>query len=212
MPWEPNSNVLRVVTISDTHSRRPPIPPGDIFIHAGDLTGCGTADQLRAVVFWISGLLHPIKLIVAGNHDACLCKPFLGQLDGNTDAAADIDWNAAGITYLEHSSSEIQVRGRTLKVFGSPYTPAFGNWAFQYPSSYRPAPKWDDIPCDTDILITHGPVRGLLDQGYFGPAGCSQLKTSIEQIRPFLHVFGHIHEARGHMNITWDTGVCNTLD
>ncbi len=63
------------------------------------------------------------------------------------------------------------------------------------------------IPQDIDLLITHTPpyTLGNLDAIHDGtPVGCEELtrrltapSSSAEAIRPLLHVFGHIHEARG---------------
>lgn len=35
-------NQIKVICISDTHGNQPPIPPGDLLVHAGDLTEVGT--------------------------------------------------------------------------------------------------------------------------------------------------------------------------
>jgi Icc-related predicted phosphoesterase len=61
---------------------------------------------------------------------------------------------------------------------------------------------WDAIPDDTDIVITHGPPRGILDRAArvgIG-VGCEFLAARIDEICPQLHVFGHIHEAYGRLN------------
>jgi hypothetical protein len=42
------------------------------------------------------------------------------------------------------------------KFYGSPYTPAFCEWAFQL-NETDAIEKWKKIPEDTEILITHGP-------------------------------------------------------
>ena len=58
--------------------------------------------------------------------------------------------------------------------------------------------RWDDIPNNTDILITHGPPHGIRD---FTPnnlqVGCELLRERVEVLKPLLHVFGHIHGAYG---------------
>lgn len=59
------------------------------------------------------------------------------------------------------------------------------------------------IPADIDILITHTPPHavGGLDKIHDGTSvGCEELTrklTDDREIRPMLHLFGHIHEARG---------------
>jgi len=65
---------------------------------------------------------------------------------------------------------------------------------------------WSKIPDDTDVLITHGPPYGVLDQcpdTYGAPshAGCPELCKAVEKIPSIkLHVFGHIHEGYGQVD------------
>lgn len=48
------------------------------------------------------------------------------------------------------------------KVYGSPYTPDYHGWAFMY--NKKDASKvWEQIPDDTDILLTHGPPFGKVE-------------------------------------------------
>jgi hypothetical protein len=61
-------------------------------------------------------------------------------------------------TYLDHEMVEVE----GLKIFGSPYQPLFYNWGFQYHNS-RANEIWSKIPEGVDILLTHGPPRGILD-------------------------------------------------
>lgn len=62
--------------------------------------------------------------------------------------------------------------------------------------------KWQLIPSDTDVLITHGPPFGRLDEVESGNhQGCEELIREIEgRIKPQLHVFGHIHEGYGFVS------------
>jgi Icc-related predicted phosphoesterase len=64
------------------------------------------------------------------------------------------------------------------------------------------AERWAHIPDDTEILITHGPPHGIGDQTQSGlHAGCEDLRTRVRQVRPALHLFGHIHEGHGRWQI-----------
>jgi Icc-related predicted phosphoesterase len=63
--------------------------------------------------------------------------------------------------------------------------------------------KWDMIPDDVNILITHGPPNEIRDfvsnwrQGDMN-VGCELLRHQLDnRIKPVLHVFGHIHGAYG---------------
>jgi len=59
--------------------------------------------------------------------------------------------------------------------------------------------KWDKIPEETDILVTHGPPYGYLDTigDYGAHVGDIALSKFVERIKPRLHVFSHIHEHGG---------------
>jgi Icc-related predicted phosphoesterase len=62
--------------------------------------------------------------------------------------------------------------------------------------------KWNNIPTDIDVLITHGPPNGYGDlvNNWRQPntnVGCELLRNRIEEIKPILNVFGHIHEGYG---------------
>lgn len=76
--------------------------------------------------------------------------------------------------------------------------PEFHNWAFNLPRGKSCLEKWDLIPNDTDILITHTPPIGHGDFCYSGVrAGCVELLTTVqERVKPRYHIFGHIHEGR----------------
>ena len=115
-----------------------------------------------------------------------------------------------GVRYLEHESltlklggGEAGVEGREIKVFASPYSPAHGLWAFSYEED-QARELWDQIPGDTDILITHTPPKGHCDKTTKdGRVGCEALLRRLGVVKPRLHVCGHIHEGRGAELITW---------
>jgi Icc-related predicted phosphoesterase len=194
---------IRVVCISDTHNNHDstsPLPNGDILIHAGDLTHSGTKDELFDALSWLHDQPHPIKLFVAGNHDWALT---------DTELVQDIRTRYPSLTYLQDSKTCINVRGRELTVYGSPQTPKYGSWPFQYPRihnsslhSEKLSSPWTDVPPHTDILITHGPPEHHLDNNGLG---CAALLQTLWRIKPRLHVFGHIHAARGVERVSWDT-------
>ena len=83
--------------------------------------------------------------------------------------------------------------------FFSPWQPEFCAWAFNVQrESERIRSIWDEIPLDTDILITHGPPHSILDATKNGEhVGCKFLYQRVQLVKPKLHVFGHIHEAYG---------------
>ncbi|RKP27380.1 Metallo-dependent phosphatase-like protein, partial [Syncephalis pseudoplumigaleata] len=180
----------RFVCMSDTHNSVDgefPVPEGDVLIHAGDLTYTGTKRQVANTVTWLTNLPHPVKLIIAGNHDL-------------TQAIRSIWAMAAGhgIHYLEDAAHRLDGAHGGWLVYGSPWQPEFGGWAFNKPRGAPLREVWDRIPEATDILITHGPPRGILDRVVTGEScGCDDLLVRVQTVRPIVHIFGHIHEGRG---------------
>ena len=210
LPAQQSPTDIRAVCISNTHGTQPLLPPGDVLLHAGDLTQSGTLPELCDALAWLSMQSHPVKVFIAGNHDGALAEP---------ETRAYIHQAYPALTYLENDAVEVTVRGRTLRIYGSPYTPQYGTWAFQYPrfrpSDPRPSGAlslsvvdahhpsvalWSAVPPGIDVLLTHGPPLGHLDRG----AGCAVLLSTIWRVRPRLHVFGHIHPGRGVEHVSWD--------
>jgi Icc-related predicted phosphoesterase len=181
---------MRIVCISDTHNcnEQIDVPDGDLLIHSGDATINGTEQEVASFIDWFSGLPHMNKIFVAGNHD------WLFELDNR---AARILLSDNGISYLQDSSTEIV----GLKIYGSPWQPRFFDWAFNLNRGYELAEKWRLIPDDVEILITHGPPYGILDEvpREWGVenTGCEELRKRVDEIAAFgrlrLHIFGHIH-------------------
>jgi len=179
------NSTLRLVLISDTHSfhRGLSIPDGDILIHAGDLTNWGKSEDLQSFNNWLGLLSHKHKLVIAGNHDFCL--------ENEPQASAAI---LTHCTYLCDTS--ITLYG--IKFYGSPWQPEFCHLAFNLDRGPQIKAKWDLIPRDTDVLITHGPPFGYGDRtNQDETVGCLDLLTAVRLVQPKLHVFGHIHEGYG---------------
>jgi predicted phosphodiesterase len=208
---------IRIVCISDTHNQTPKLPSGDILIHAGDLTNQGTFSELQKTLEWIKQSKFQVKIVVCGNHDITCDKGFYQQYGGyfhnkrreDSQLCLDLFASDPSILYLNHESKPVVFKHEDgqlskLKVFGSPYSPAHGFWAFGYPPESASA-LWDQIPLDTDIVITHTPPKFHLDEcGKRGTAGCEVLRQTLWRVRPRLFVCGHIHEAYGVEVIHWD--------
>lgn len=176
---------MRLVLLSDTHGlhRAVPIPDGDLLLVAGDITRFGRLSDIDDFDALLATLPHPHKVFVAGNHDF----PFEHDPDG---AAARL----AHATVLHDRALEID----GLRLWGSPWQPAFGNMAFGLPRGDALRAVWDRIPDHTDILVTHTPPHGIGDRTDSGlHVGCEALRDALRRVAPRLHVFGHVHEAAG---------------
>ncbi|TFK55026.1 Metallo-dependent phosphatase, partial [Heliocybe sulcata] len=209
-PPHPGSDWTRFVCISDTHSRRYPVPPGDVLLHSGDLSLYGSFSALHKTIAWLQTLPHPLKIIIAGNHDLCLDPDWtqntLGydedsQKTGSAQALVrDLAVREAGIQYLEHESYQFtSVSGKQWNVYGSPAAPRYSDGAFQYATDQEADEIYSNIPLDTEILLTHTPPYRTLDKTRKGKhAGCRRLAAHMSQLNACrLHVFGHIHEGHG---------------
>lgn len=180
----------RVVVISDTHLRHAgwEIPAGDILIHCGDLTVWGSEREVRAGLEWFASHPHHRKIIVAGNHDHLFEKD-LRQI-----------WKlivGKNIAYLQDNGMSMM----GLRIWGTPWSKTrSGLWAFNNPGEAIKS-KWDAIPDDLDILITHSPPHGILDIVPEGSVACRYLKEAVVRAAPKYHVFGHIHEGYGRVTI-----------
>jgi predicted phosphohydrolase len=178
---------MRIVVISDTHGLHRGIedlPAGDVLVHAGDFMNSGyDPKDILSFNRWLGEQPFKHRVVCAGNHDR--------YFQNSPHEARFLLSNA---TYLENTGITID----NVTFWASPYTPEFLNWAFMY-SRGSGAKYWDQIPGSLDVLITHGPPFGILDQVAPGGVhlGCAELLQSIEQRKPKVHVFGHIHGGAG---------------
>lgn len=179
---------MKILHISDSHHAQPKLPSADLLIHSGDLTSRGTLLQVDRELKWLGSICNNYKygvLLVPGNHD------FLFDKDA---VRARVMCEINGVRLLINES--IYLEG--LRIYGSPYQPQFYNWAFNC-LSWELAENWAKVPHDTDILITHCPPLGILDQTPRDRAGCRDLTDRVRQLPQLkYHLFGHIHEDAGH--------------
>lgn len=181
--------MTKIVFISDTHGLhyKVDVPDGDILVHCGDFMNSGRdVQELYSFSSWWNNLSHAHKILVFGNHDVMAQKePALVKAAfENTHILLD---------------SGVEIEG--IKFWGSPYTPNFfpDHWAFNAARGDEIKQHWDSISYDTDVLLTHGPPFGILDQ--IKPAsehlGCEDLAEAVYKICPKIHVFGHVHGSYG---------------
>jgi Icc-related predicted phosphoesterase len=183
--------MFSVCCISDPHGlhRRIDMPVWvDMAICAGDISMTGEFSVIEDFLEWFDSLPYKYKIFIAGNHDL--------TFQSRRDQIAELIKSYPNIIYLEDSGVEIE----GFKIWGSPYTPWFGNWAFMEPD-HMLRPRWDMIPNDVDILITHGPAKYMLDRVLRGQhVGSEELRSRIIRLNNLkLHVFGHIHEEYGYL-------------
>lgn len=189
----------RITFISDTHTKHDKVSGfltgGDILVHAGDLTGRGYITEIENFMKWYDNINnYDTKVFIAGNHD-------FGFQDENEKLRGLL----TGYKTIDYLEDELMMVGEDydnmIKIWGTPWQPEFHNWAYNLPRGEKLKEKWDMIPMNTDILITHGPPFGKLDYvPYDGVnVGCEELMKRVEEIKPKIHVFGHIHEGYGYV-------------
>lgn len=178
---------MKIVFISDTHGKHQEltIPNGDMIIHAGDISSIGKEKEIIEFINWYKSLPHKYKIFIAGNHDFFFEIAEQGIIDNKIPN---------DIIYLNDSGCSIE----GINIWGSPIQPEFLNWAFNRKRGEEIKKHWDLIPENIDVLITHGPPYGILDQTQEKEhVGCCDLIEKVLEIKPRIHVFGHIHEDCG---------------
>lgn len=184
--------------ISDTHTYHEllEIPDYvDMVIHSGDCSNprdpYTNEPEVRRFIDWFSQLPIKHKIYVAGNHDTSIEERLV----------TNVDFEDKGIIYLENDYVTIE----GVKIFGSPHTPRFGQWAFMK-ERHKLDRLWDGlIDDDTDVVVVHGPPKGILDKSYdrngcMEMCGDKSLMNKLKKVNPKLMLFGHIHNCDDIIN------------
>lgn len=188
---------MKVCCISDTHTmhEKIAIPECDLLIHSGDACGQGTLGEISTFAQWLERQVQAKHIIyVPGNHDRAV-QTF-------PDLVRSMFHRAVVLI-----DDLVTIDG--IRIYGTPYTPAFCNWAFQGVDhgsrsyNHTTDPELDriykKIP-QCEILVCHGPFQGVLDKTWEGDhvGSVSMRKRLTEMSRlPKLYVCGHIHQSRG---------------
>lgn len=191
---------MKITLISDTHTKHKQLDTelgkikGDLLIHAGDFMNSGYIPPEAMMFFkWFNEIdNYDAKIFIAGNHDR--------WMQDEPEEAKAILAGYQTIDYLEDARLDLwDKEDQQTVIYGSPWQPEFCSWAFNLPrNGDEMKARWDAIPNDTDILITHGPPFGYLDipGGQSIRVGCEMLRHRVDEIKPKIHVFGHIHGSR----------------
>lgn len=189
---------MKILHISDTHTFHGMIPDErflgiDVVIHSGDCSNPMiphiNEHEVRQFIDWYMMVPVQHKIYVAGNHDTSIERRLITKKD----------FEDKGIIYLENE--EVTIDG--IKFYGSPHTPTFGNWAFMK-QRHKLHEVWQAIPEDTNVLIVHGPPKGVRDlsfnrAGELEMCGCVALMKRCFTLKNTLKLvaFGHIHNMDG---------------
>eukprot|EP00756_Hemistasia_phaeocysticola_P052277 Hpha_TRINITY_DN27492_c0_g1::TRINITY_DN27492_c0_g1_i1::g.193957::m.193957 len=169
---------VKLVLLSDTHGlhNNVRVPDGDILIFCGDYSDVQQADRNTTATFdaWLGQLPHRFKFVVLGNHD----QPGLKKMR-----------NAQVLT---DKMVKVDVRGRSVAIYGSPWQPQYPGW-FTYVPRGQIKSFWRQIPSGLDVLVTHSPPYKYGDGEMGFDAGCWELLRAVRRASPRVHVFGHVH-------------------
>jgi len=177
--------MLEFQVFSDTHQKHGHLnlTYSDVLIFAGD-HHCTKELDLVLFLTWFELQPSKYKIFVPGNHDI-----FCEENPERTKELMELH----NIHYLV--DEEVIIEGH--KFYGTPYTPEFCNWAFMEEEEDLEK-RYAKIPDDTEVLITHGPPRDILDWCPGGNVGSTALNTAVYRVQPHYHIFGHIHESSGN--------------
>ena len=185
---------MKILHLSDTHGFHEMFPMIrfhniDVVVHSGDCSNYRdpyrNEQEVRTFIAWYRDVPVKHKIYVAGNHDTSIEKRLI----------TPGDFAEAGIIYLENATTVIN----GVRFWGSPHTPQFGEWAFMK-AREKINRVWDKIPEDTDVLIVHGPPKGIRDLsfdrlGNLEYCGCGALAKKCFKLTNLKYVlFGHIHD------------------
>eukprot|EP00808_Paulinella_micropora_P002229 g76233.t1 len=184
--FEQEKDVVTLLHMSDTHMLLSPdqfvLPPADVLVHTGDFTNRGWAQEFAGFDAFLSAManIYPARVVIFGNHD---CSAMAG----------DFERMRAALPHASH----VLMHG--LRIYGSPWY--WGHsWDYRNRSKADPPAWFARVPANTDVLLTHGPARGMLDEsdGIKGNhTGSVAWAKAISEAKPLLHLFGHIHEQSG---------------
>lgn len=157
-----------------------------------------------------------------GNHDITLDSDFYAQYGlyfhnqepQDPEKCQELLNQSPSILWLKHEAAVVKLGAAagphtTFKIFGSPFSPANGMWAFGYGTS-EATQIWEAMPLDSDIVVTHTPPKYHCDERRDRRAvGCEGLRNALWRVRPRMAVCGHVHEGRGVERVRWDLSESN---
>lgn len=188
---------MKCLAVADTHGYHEYLPVYediDILFYAGDSTNYHDINinqsEFQSFFKWLRNYPAKHKVVIAGNHDAWATRSH------NISTLFDYD-----IIYLEHDMTTIN----GLTIVSSPYTPSYKNWYFMKNRSSI-GKYWAKFPDKADIIITHGPPKGILDLTFEQDSeeiimvGDKSLLNRVLEIKPKYHIFGHVHNNKDIIN------------
>lgn len=200
-------SLQKCLHISDTHGFHNQLRIEDdkydyIFI-TGDVTNSKDTKKNKEELDSFLSFIVNVKvkkeiIMVPGNHDVSIERLNLKNYV-----------ESFGVRCLIHEEYVIEnkISNTTFKIFGTPYTPTHGeNWAYMRDRN-KLSEYWKDIPDNTDMLLVHGPPKGVLDLSYrqednhIERCGDKSLLNRLNELKQCRYIlFGHIHDCKDIQN------------
>lgn len=201
--------LMKIHCLSDLHGKYAGLPQIDceLLLISGDILSTFFGRKRRDVearvqadefnnLFspWLGNQKFEKCVFIWGNHD------FIGEKFDISNL--NIPNN---VIHLQDSHVDIEINNKNVKIFGTPWTPWFYDWAFNAPLEEvgnKDEPflnkKFSNCPDNVDIILSHGPPQGILDRTIDDlSVGSKALLSLVNRVKPKLFVCGHIHEATG---------------
>jgi predicted phosphodiesterase len=204
---------MKIVAISDAHGKwgKLKIPECDLLISAGDYSFRGERHMVKDFHKWLNDQDAGYIISVQGNHEV--------QVQHNFQEMKELAESVCpGLHFIEEGLIDIE----GVKIWCSAWQPWFHDWAYNAHRGADIKRHWDLIPDDTDVLVTHGPPYGILDElvkidgtpkGQF--VGCQDLMDAVKRTKPDIHIFGHIHCGYGEKHVDgtsfYNAAVCDEM-
>lgn len=203
---------VKICAISDIHGTLIDIPECDILCICGDILPLDIQRNQNRSIAWLAGpfqkwaLEAPCKYVIMiwGNHDWIGDTWQRGGLEG-WEQEEILFQNDLGLDPKIHILQDESFTALGVNFYGTPWCPSLRNWAF-YGDSELLKEKFNDIPTNTDVLLTHCPPKfgqqGIVLQpnnwNFLSNFGCEELQEAIEKKfavkSTTTHILsGHIH-------------------
>ena len=217
---------MKIVAISDIHGYLPKLQPCDVVVICGDILPLNIQRNYEASLAWLSGPFQSWALnldckkvvFIAGNHDFVfeqLCNEHvhvMGKMAPHSALQFTPERICSTLFQMDDEydpkliylcDSVFKYEGVTF--YGTPWCPSLRNWAF-YGDKEQLIDKFNKIPFDTDILITHCPpkygLQGVVletNWNYMNDFGCVELQQVLDELfadRDMWVLSGHIHSGK----------------
>ena len=216
---------MKICSISDLHGNLVCYPSDywkdlwecEVLFICGDILPLEVQHDMIKSIEWLTDEFKPWTenlpvekvFFIAGNHDF--------WFERNDVAAHKLFPQSQKVTYLKNELVEYisSQDSKTYKIFGSPYCKIFGLWAFMRSADLL-IKKFNDIPENVDILLTHDAPYGTSDVCLEGSwtngehIGNRQLRDIIIDRKPRYNFHGHLHSSNHEEELLGETKVFNT--